>query len=144
MLAEHPLHGVHAPSTACSCTCHLAHRFEGAGTLIDGGYDCAIGDDLALTDDHVGEATLSPRSRSVRRTTAAARAMRLPATVWAGSPGDTLASSASIVCQGDQESSMEMNAPCQVWYQVAPVEELTDIIPVTTPSRWVSRVKYPG
>lgn len=39
---------------------------------------------------------------------------------------------------------MAMNAPCQVWYQAAPVEELTDIIPLTTPPRWRSGVKYPG
>ena len=36
---------------------------------------------------------------------------------------------------------MAMNPPCQVWYQTAPVEELTDIIPLTTPLCWRSRVK---
>jgi rhodanese-related sulfurtransferase len=44
-------------------------------------------------------------------------------------------------CQGDQLSSMAMNAPCQVWYQTAPLEELTDIIPLTAPLRWRSVVK---
>ena len=40
-----------------------------------------------------------------------------------------------------QESCIAMNAPCHVWYQTAPVTELTDIIPVTAPLRWRSRVK---
>ena len=47
-------------------------------------------------------------------------------------------------CPRDQESSMAMNPPCQAWYEAAPVEELTDIIPLTAPFRWRSRVKYPG
>ena len=37
-----------------------------------------------------------------------------------------------LCCQRDQ-SSIAMNVPCQVWYQTAPVTELTDIIPLTTP-----------
>jgi len=33
---------------------------------------------------------------------------------------------------------------CQVWYQTAPVVELTDLIPLTAPLVWRSTVKYPG
>ncbi len=36
---------------------------------------------------------------------------------------------------------MAMNTPCQVWYQSAPEDELTDIIPVNAPSFLRSRVK---
>src|SRR5450759_772421 len=46
----------------------------------------------------------------------------------------------SRCCQRDQ-SSIAMNVPCQVWYKTAPVTELTDLIPLTTPLLWRSRVK---
>ena len=51
------------------------------------------------------------------------------------------ATSATIAWALAQESCIATNAPCQVWYQTAPVVELTDIIPLTAPLRWTSTVK---
>jgi len=40
--------------------------------------------------------------------------------------------------RGDQESSFAMNAPCQVWYQTAPLAAFTDTIPAPLPPTVVS------
>ena len=64
-----------------------------------------------------------------------ARSAVLAATAFAFTATDAIAWALA------QESCIAMNAPCQVWYQTAPVTELTDIIPLTVPLRWTSRVK---
>jgi hypothetical protein len=59
MVAEESLQGEHATATVLPCPGRPAQLREGAGAILDGGVDVAVGHDPAVAHDHASKANLT-------------------------------------------------------------------------------------